>query len=87
MAITNTRTVGKVEVQVVPNGDPVLLVMYEHVFDDSEDDALPVKTQVGKNLHRYHSSMDESDEIVNTPTDISGEDQLVRDICAAVWTD
>ena len=85
MAITNTRTVQRVEVS--PAGDdPSVMIVYNHTFDDSTDDALPVTSTVVKHLNRYVVTTDEDGNETSTATDVTGEDQLVQDICAAIWT-
>ena len=87
MAITNTRAVQRIETYPADtaDGDPRLMVVYEHTFDDSSDDALPVTSTVVKHLQRYIVTTDEDGNETSTATDVSGEDQLVQDICAAVW--
>ena len=83
MAITRTRSVKWVQVEIVQEGHPRVSVHYEHLFDDTEDDTLPARSKEIKDL-RY----DTADDPVNPSneiTDISGEDQIVQDICAAVW--
>lgn len=89
MAITNTRAVQRCEVYPATglNTDPSVMVVYEHTFDDSDDDALPVTTQVIKHLQRYEPLLMDSEESVEpTATDVSGEDQLVQDLCGAIWS-
>lgn len=86
MAITNTRTVERIE--IYPNDpDPSLMVVYHHLFDDTTDDDLPVPTTRTKMLTRYVTTTGEDGTETSTATDITGEDQLVQDVCAAVWTD
>lgn len=86
MAITNVRTVQRVE--VMPNGDdPSLMVVYVHTFDDSTDDQLPITTEKTVWLNRYAVTVAEDGTETSSATDVTGEDQLVQDICAAVWTD
>ena len=87
MAITNTRTVQRVEVQ--PEGDdPIVFVVYTHTFDDSTDDQLPIaETEKTKWLNRYTVTVAEDGTETSAATDISGEDAMVQDICAAIWTD
>jgi hypothetical protein len=63
------------------------MVVYEHTFDDSTDDALPVTSTVVKHLQRYTVTMDGDGNETSTATDVTGEDQLVQDICGAIWTD
>ncbi len=86
MAIINTRSVQRVEVYS-SGDDPTIMVVYNHTFDDSDDDSLPVTTQVTKNLERYKTTVAEDGTETQTTTVVTGEDQLVQDICAAVWTD
>lgn len=86
MAISNTRTVQRVEVQ--PEGDdPKLMVVYVHTFDDSTDDELPIATEKTKWLHRYTVTVAEDGTETSAATDVSGEDAMVQAICGAVWTD
>ncbi len=88
MAITNTRAVQRIETYpALADGDPTLMVVYEHTFDDLTDDALPVTSTVVKHLQRYTVTMDDDGTETSTATDLTGEDQLVQDICGAVWTD
>ena len=89
MAITNVRTVQRCEVYPAQSdGDPTIMVVYNHTFDDSTDDALPVTTTVVKHLSRYQElPIDAEEDAERTATDVTSEDQLVQDICAAIWTD
>lgn len=86
MAITNTRTVERIE--VMPSGDdPIVTVFYIHTFDDSTDDQLPVASTVVKSLLRNTTTVDDEGVETTIATDVTGEDQLVQDVCGAVWTD
>lgn len=89
MAITNTRAVQRIETYPAADADsdPRVMVVYEHTFDDSTDDALPVTSTVVKHLERYIVTTDEDGTETSAATDVTGEDQLVQDICAAIWTD
>lgn len=88
MAITNTRTVQRVETYPALVGDePTLMVVYEHTFDDTNDTALPVTSTVVKHLQRHTVTTDEDGSETSTATDVTSEDQLVQNICAAIWTD
>ena len=89
MAITNTRAVQRIETYPAANADsdPTFMVVYEHTFDDTSDAALPVTSTVVKHLRRYTVTTDEDGNETSTATDVTGEDQLVQDICAALWTD
>ena len=83
MAITKTTTVQRVE--VYPENR--MMVVYNDVFDDPDDDQLPHTSHRVVNLAKSHSSMDEDGNVTETLTDVSGHDALVQTIAAAVWTD
>ena len=88
MAITNTRTVQRCEVYPDQDGgDPTIMIVYEYTFDDTEDADLPATSTVAKHLARYAVTLDEDGIETSTDTDVTGEDQMVQDICAALWTD
>ncbi len=87
MAITNVRTVQRIE--VYPAADTsaadtanakheTVMVVYNHTFDDSEDASLPVGTTATKHLSKFV-------EDGGAATDYSTEDALVRTVCAAIW--
>lgn len=87
MAITNTRAVQRIETYPALVGDdPTLMVVYEHTFDDTNDTALPVTSTVVKHLQRYTVAFDDDGNETSTATDVTGEAQLVQDICTALWT-
>lgn len=86
MAITNVRTVQRIEV-MPGTPDPSLMVVYVHTFDDSTDDQLPIATERTVWLDRYTVTVAEDGTESSAATDVTGEDQLVQDICAAIWTD
>ena len=80
MAITLTRTVQRVEtypaVTPAEEGEvtyPTLMVVYNDVFDDPDDEQLPVTAN--KVLH------------LKKDDDISGEDELVQTIANAIWAE
>lgn len=86
MAITKTRTVKDIQVLVVEPESRVNVV-YEWVFDDTEDDSLPATSYTTKNLSRYVEDPAVAGDLTQTLTDISGEDALIQAICNLVWTD
>ena len=80
MAITLTRTVQRVETYpaATPTEEgeatyPTLMVVYNDVFDDPDDEQLPVTAN--KVLH------------FKKDDDISGEDELVQTIANAIWAE
>ena len=90
MAITKTTTVQRVEVypgeaEMDPN--PRLMVVYDDLFDDPDDDQLPHRSQRVLHLYKMTSTTDGEGSVTETPTDVSGHDALVQAIAAAVWTD
>jgi hypothetical protein len=87
MAITKTEVLQKCEVfpQATPSaepttneGNPRLMVVMEITFDDADDAELPAVSNHLTHLNRYDSE--------GSPTDVSGQPQIVQDICAAVWS-
>lgn len=88
MAITKTTKVERVE--VYPPTDTsaedtanakheTLMVVYADTLDDTEDADLPVTATRVKHLTKFV-------EDGGAATDVSGELQLIRDICGAVWS-
>ena len=87
MAITKVTTVGRIE--VYPPIDSTLaatkmdahervMVVYQDTLDDSGDADLPVTASRVKHISKLVA-----DDGANT--DYSGEDALVKTVCAAIW--
>ena len=78
MAITLTRTVQRIETYpavAAEEGEttyPTLMVVYNDVFDDPDDEQLPVTASKVMNF--------------NQGDDVSGEDALVQTIATAIWS-
>jgi hypothetical protein len=85
MAITKTTTVQRIE--VYPGDDPTLMVVYNDLFDDPDDDMLPNESQRVIRLEKMTSTTDDDGNVTETATDVSAHDALVQTIAAAVWTD
>lgn len=83
MAITKTTTVQRVEVYE----DTRLMVVYNDLFDDPDDDQLPHESQRVVHLNRVVTTTDDDGNVTETATDVSGHDALVQTIAAAVWAD
>ena len=88
MAITKTEVNQRTEVYVAKDptaesttneGNPTLMVVTQITFDDSEDAELPAVSNHVTHLSRYDENGD--------PTVISGQAQIVQDICAGIWAD
>lgn len=95
MAITKTRKVARLEVYPAADssaadtlnaGNPSVAVNYDIVFDDSTDDELPAATPKYKHLNRYTITVADDGTESSAATDVTGEDQLVQDICGAIWS-
>ena len=86
MAITKTEVNQRTEVYVAKDseaasttneGNPTLMVVTTITFDDSEDAELPATSNHVTHLSRYDENGD--------PTVITGQAQIVQDICAGIW--
>ena len=87
MAITKTRSVQRIEVYpAIGDGDERIMVVYENIFDDSEDAELPVTSTKVVHLEKTVTDNSDPENPVVTNTDISGEDALVQTVCNAVWS-
>lgn len=95
MAITKTTSVQRVEVYPQADADAVntlnagnatLMVVYEDAMDDPDDNDLPVVATRVKHLNRYTITVADDGTESSAATDVSGEDQLVQDICGAIWS-
>ena len=89
MAIVQERKVQRVE--VYPNIDikPTIMVVYEHLFDDTEDADLPVSSIKTVYINAMtDEQIDENGDVIEpVATDISKHDPLVQTICNAVWAE
>jgi hypothetical protein len=99
MAITKTTKVQRCEVYPKSDADaeatesaawPTVMVVYEDMLDDTEDADLPVTATRVKHLEKFtltHGVDSEGNATVSSAaTVVTGEDQLVQDICGAVWS-
>jgi len=94
MAITKTTSVQRIEVYpatgddaTLNEGNPTLMAVYEDAMDDPDDNDLPVTATRVKHLTRYLVTINDDETTTSTATDVTGEDQLVQDICGGIWTD
>jgi len=88
MAITKDRLDSEVRIilgnnpdSVHLNTDAIVQISFIDRIDDPDDDDLPMEKRGKRILTRYTTA----DDGTKTPTDISGEEQWIQDICAAVW--
>ena len=99
MAITKTTKVQRCEVYPKSDADaaatvsaawPTIMVVYEDVLDDTEDADLPVTATRVKHLEKFTithgTDSDGNPTESSAATVVTGEDQLVQDICGAVWS-
>ena len=87
MAITKTQVLQRCETYPAQDsaassstneGNPTLMVVMEITFDDTGDAELPAISNHVTNLSRYDQNGD--------PTVVTGQAQIVQDICAGIWT-
>ena len=99
MAITKTTNVQRAEVYSAQRSSaetttneawPTVMVVYEDVLDDPDDAELPVTATRVKHLTKFIFTPGTDDEgnptVSSAATDVTGENQLVQDICGAVWS-
>lgn len=99
MAITKTTKVQRCEVYPKSDADaevtvseawPTIMVVYEDMLDDTEDADLPVTATRVKHLYKFtitHGTDEEGNPTESSAaTVVTGEDQLVQDICGALWS-
>lgn len=88
MAITKVRTVVNIGVRPAEDSSaadtdnakhPTVEIQYTHTFDDSTDDDLPIDSTEWKTLSKYVSDG-------GAATTYTNEDQLVQDVCGAIWS-
>jgi hypothetical protein len=83
MSLTATKKVQRVEVYE----NKGVMVVYEIVIDDPNDDLLPAVSNQVLHLDKEVITTDEDGNETVTPTDISNHEALVQTICNAVWAD
>ena len=99
MAITKTTAVQRVEgyppedasADAATNAAHArVMVVYEDTLDDSEDSDLPVTATRIKHFSKFTITLgtdsDGNPTESSAATNVSGEAQLVQDICGAVWS-
>lgn len=95
MAITKTTSVQRCEVYPASDSSadastsaawPTLMVVYEDVLDDTEDADLPVTATRVKHLEKFTITTADDGTESSAATVVTGEAQLVQDICGEVWT-
>ena len=99
MAITKTTKVSRAEIYPKSSADaesttneawPTVMVVYEDVLDDPDDSELPVTATRTKHLTKFTftpgTDSDGNPTVSSAATVVTGEDQLVQDICGAIWS-
>lgn len=97
--MTMTKTTTLTEINITPRStwtndegelitqEATIHAVYRTVIDDPDDDQLPITHTFGNLLKKTTTSYDSEGNATVIDTDLSGEEQLVQDIAAAVWTD
>ena len=95
MAITKTTKVQRVEVYPpadssadtgTSNAWPTLMVVYIDTLDDPDDAELPVTANRVKHISKFTITVAEDGTESSAATSVTSEDQLIQDICGAVWS-
>lgn len=95
MAITKTTRLERCEVyaqadadaaDTLNTGNPTIMAVYIDSMDDPDDNDLPQSFPRVKTLERYFVTVNDDGTTTSTATDVTGEDQLVQDICGAIWS-
>lgn len=95
MAISKTTAVQRVEVYTpadssadagTSNAWPTLMVVYIDTLDDPDDAELPVTANRVKHLSKFTATVAEDGTESSAATSVTSEDQLIQDICGAVWS-
>jgi len=95
MAISKTTAVQRVEVYPpadssadtgTSNAWPTLMVVYIDTLDDPDDAELPVTANRVKHLSKFTESSAEDGTVTHTAASVTSEDQLIQNICGAVWS-
>lgn len=84
MAITKTRIVEKIQVNVLEDRDSVVDVIYKISYTDSDTNIVETTIDL-VHLYKYEQSDDPAMGFSDTLTDLSGEDSLVQSVCNIVW--
>lgn len=91
MAMTKTTLIETIEIRQFADAETKLFVHTKNTWDDPDDSDAPVEKINFHAVERYQVEItydeDGNETRTETPTDLSGEDQLVQDIAAVVWTD
>lgn len=83
MAITKTSTLQEIRILNASAESPVLLIQEEITVDDPNDAELPITTKT----RRAINEQTENDDGTMSDTDVSGESQMIQDICGVIWPD
>jgi len=88
MSITKTEAIERITVVLKTPADTSDVIVQSRVtWDDPDDDQLPIMRENVHTVQKYETSYDENQQAVTTENDITGEDQMVQDICALIWGD
>lgn len=84
MAITKTKIVQRIEINVHEGKDSVVDVIYKTSYTDSDTNIVETTIDL-VHLYKYEQSDDPAEGFSDTLTDITGEDSLVQSVCNTVW--
>ena len=90
MAISKTEKVTGYEIRMNDDEDATLSIQSLTTWDDPDDNDLPITKETSRSLRKttttatYNETTGERTESTSA-TDISGESQMIQDICALIW--
>lgn len=89
MAITKTEKIRQITINM-PSGNDMrhyLNIQSTVKWDDPDDNELPVSKDVFREIRYSTFSVDGEGVQEEILTDISGEPQLIKDICNVLWSE
>lgn len=90
MAITKAEKVTGYDIRMNDGEDATLYIQSITTWDDPDDNDLPMTKGTSRSLTKttttvtYNETTGERTESTSA-TDISGESQMIQDICALIW--
>ena len=90
MAISKTEKVTSYKIRMNDDEDATLSIQSLTTWDDPDDNDLPITKEASRSLRKttttatYNETTGARTESTSA-TDISGESQMIQDICALIW--
>ncbi|MGB2376147.1 MAG: hypothetical protein ACPH55_00515 [Luminiphilus sp.] len=82
--MTQTKTIQRININKI--GNEYFLAVTERItVDDPDDDQLPIHRDNERRISRNVATIDSDGNETINPRDLSGEDQVIQDVAAAIW--